>query len=163
VKISVELEGWDELQLWMDQAVDKLTRTEPLFRTLGNLFVRDSMETFIAQSFHGNKWPELSPVTVGGTHPALGGQSRGSGNILHPSGVHIMQTIDITEIGNDYVVVGTPTPWAHVHNLGAQLSGTAFGNIRIPKRQFIGLHDENIADALKAVEYYLHHDVLGGS
>jgi len=118
-----------------------------LFRTLGNRQLASTFENFEKMSFDGEAWPELSEATQ-----ESGG--RGAANILHPSGTHLLQTISM-EYTSDFARVFTPTPWAHVHNEGADLEGTAFGDITIPQRTFLGISEEDEEGIVEAVEWHL--------
>jgi len=161
--LLARLEGGERLLDWLDRADAELGDTRGLYRTLGNVIVRDSQQAFRMQGWHGKRWAALSPATEeAGIAFGPSKRRRGSGNILHPTGVHLLGTIGILELRNGYVRVGTPTPWAHVHNAGATLHGTAFGTITIPERRFIGLDDTNLAQLMKAVEFWLRRDVLQG-
>jgi len=146
--------GHEELLDWLDRADAELANTTSLYRTLGSVGVADSQEAFKAQGWHGDAWAGLAPATVARRDRA--------GNILHPTGQHILQTISVVEVRDDYVRYGTPNPWAHVHNAGASIRGSAFGNITIPQRQFIGLDDEVFDKMLKAVGHWMEKEVLGG-
>jgi len=143
------------LQKWLDKAHASLEHTEPLYRTLGNLVVKDAIRTFAEGGFHGTSWAPLAPATYGGGHPSVAGRRRGVGKILHPTGAHLRGTIAITEISSDSVEIGTPNAWAHIHNEGANLQGTAFGDITIPKRTFLALSPELEEELMKAVAAYL--------
>ena len=145
--------GFKQLDSWLGKADKALNHTVHLYRTMGNIVLQDSFEAFATQSWHGEQWAPLAPATVA--------QRDRAGNILHPTGAHIMNTLSIVDLRDDYVKVGTPNPWAHVHNAGATLVGTAYGTITLPKRTFIGL-DEVLWEKLeKALGFWLDVEVLG--
>ncbi len=152
--LIAKLTNEQELMDWLDRADRELASTRKLYRTLGSVGVADSQKAFQAESWHGDPWPQLSPATMAARDRA--------GNILHPTGQHILGTIGIIEVRDDYVRYGTPNPWAHVHNSGATLQGTAFGTITLPKRQFIGLHEEVVDEMLEGVGFWMETEVLGG-
>jgi len=161
--LLARLEGAERLLNWLDRADAELGDTRALFRTMGNVIVRDSQQAFRSQGWHGRAWAPLSPATQeAGIAFGPRKRKRGGGNILHPTGVHLLNTIGILELRNGYVRVGTPTPWAHVHNAGATLQGTAFGTITIPERRFIGLDETNLRELDKAVGFWLERSVLQG-
>jgi len=159
--LIARLEGGPRLQYWLERAENAAQNSRNLFRTMGNVIVRDSQEAFRTQGWHGKPWAPLSPATQeAGIAFGPSKRKRGAGNILHPTGVHLLDTIGILELRQAYVRVGTPTPWAHVHNAGATLVGTAFGTITIPERRFIGLDETNLQKLDRAVGFWLERSVL---
>ena len=163
MRLGVHVEGWDRLIEWVERGMSAIDNSRSLFRTLGNVIVKDSVEAFTAAEWHGAAWAPLAEATQQSEHPSVSGRLRGGDNVLHPTGQHIMQTIAITQLTDTMVEVGSPNPWSHVHNAGASLMGTAFGNITLPRRQFIGAHPEVIDKLIEAVQHWLGEEVAGNA
>jgi phage gpG-like protein len=123
-----------------------------LLRTLGNLQLRSTLENFENEAFGEDAWPRLAEATL-----ATGRQDQ---NILAPVGVHLKNTISMQST-DVFARVFTPTPWAHVHNEGADLEGTAFGDVTIPQRTFLGITDEDEENMVLAMGEWMEEIVNG--
>lgn len=152
-----------QLRKAIDRATRSLVDSTPVFRSMANWVVKDAKRAFRVQGWHGEPWAPLAEATVEGPTPwGPRGRKRGQGNILHPTGVHLLNTIGVLELRRDYARVGTPTPWAHVHNAGAELHGTAFGSITIPRRTFIALDEQSLEAFREILRYYIEGEVFVG-
>jgi phage virion morphogenesis protein len=149
----------EAVRAWLRQATIELgpAGMRRLFRTLANQQLASTLENFEQQSFDGEPWEPLAESTQ--QVPYVGG-ARGAENILHPTGTHILQTIS-SEHTDVYARIFTPCPWAHVHNEGADLEGTAFGDITIPQRTFLGLSEADVDAIEEAVEWHLEQAING--
>jgi len=169
--LIAETHGLDEVQEALDAAGDRLAHMMPVFRSMANWVLKDSLAAFRLEEWHGEPWPPLAQVTIespidwgprGNPFAKEPPPPRGPGNILHPTGVHLLQTISVLEVRDNYAKVGTPNPWAHVHNEGAELEGTAFGDITIPRRTFLAVDKKTMKMIDRVLGHYLRQEVFRG-
>lgn len=159
MQLGLEVDD-SEVRRALTIAAQGLANMAPLMRTIANLQLRSTQRNFANQSFDGHAWPGLAPSTQRaawpGTTKGVAGGRRGTRNILHPTGAHILQKIHASSTA-DEARIECGTGWAWVHNAGAHLQ-----NVTLPQRTFMGITNEDVDNIVQACEHYIRREVARG-
>ncbi|MCP9320113.1 phage virion morphogenesis protein [Acetobacter persici] len=167
MSVAIGME-WDGLHQTLGRIADIGLKPAPLLEAIGEALAESTMERFnTGRDPDGVDWESYAPLD-----PLYEVDKKGPGILVE--GGHLRSSIETAVVGHE-VLVGSPLPYAAVHQFGAiivpkeaaQLSFMMGGhlihahNVYIPARPYLGISDEDRVMVTEELELALARAIGG--